>query len=103
MEDFDIVEEADGKKSKVYPKIAKLTNLGRTYFVNTSEIVKKNKEAQTNMVQKYGADIYGGDGKDGLISCKVSEFVKVPGKFKESFGFGKSSDKDEFEKFVDDL
>lgn len=46
-----IVNEDDvkPKKSKVYPKIASLLNLGRTYFVSGSEVMDKGKYANFQM------------------------------------------------------
>lgn len=51
------------KESKVYPQISGLPNLGRTYFVSKAEVDEKNRYAQTQMAQKYGAEIYGISGQ----------------------------------------
>lgn len=55
----DIIVEAGGKAVKVYGKVAGLNCVGRTFFATEAEIADKNKWAQTQMMQKYGAEIYG--------------------------------------------
>lgn len=90
---FNEDEKIEKKPSKVYPKLAGLTNLGRTFFVSSTEIAEKNKQAQDKMLQKYGADIYG-----TLIKCSYSSFMTVPQKtIKESGGW------DTFDNVIDDL
>lgn len=95
MQDLEIVGE------KVYKKIAGLPNLGRTYFCKQSEVNDKKQFAQDQMVQKYGAEMYGinaqlgnqsstgtaaSTGNSGsvnassLISCKCTQFLKIPEK-----------------------
>lgn len=44
---------------KVFKKIGGLINLGRTYFWKGDEIASKLEYVQAQMVQKYGAEIYG--------------------------------------------
>ena len=66
--------EADGKTVKVYKKIAQLTNLGRTYFVNTKELMEKKRIVDANMLQKYGVEMYG---ENGLIRCNIGELVDL--------------------------
>lgn len=81
-----------------------MNNLGRTYFLNYGEISNKGTFAQSQMVQKYGAETYGissqmktdkGNGSantnepktSGLIQCNVNYFMVIPGEgFKESSG-----------------
>lgn len=40
-------------------KIAGLKNLGRTFFINETDIKKADDYAQAQMVQKYGDEVYG--------------------------------------------
>ena len=93
-----IFDEGDGsggkpKPAKVYPKLAGLINLGRTFFVSSNEIAQKNKLAQDKMLQKYGAEVYG-----SLIKCSYSPFMTVPDKtIKESGGW------DTFDNNLDNL
>ena len=88
MQDIQVVGE------KVYKKIAGLTNLGRTYFCFQREINDKNKYAQDQMINKYGAETYGIsaqqknpdssiDKHDSLISCKCNGFLQIPEKYKQ--------------------
>lgn len=67
-----VAEEVKDKPTKVYKKIGGLINLGRTYFVNTKELDDKQKFAEANLVQKYGADIYG-----AYISCSLKELLDL--------------------------
>ena len=53
----DVLCEASA--SKVYSTIYGLNNLGRTYFCTYEEVVRKADEAETQMMQRYGAEIYG--------------------------------------------
>lgn len=59
--DKEIVLEADKqpKAVKVFKTIGGLTNLGRTFFWNQNELNEKRKWVEAQMVQKYGAEIYG--------------------------------------------
>ena len=55
----DIQLEAGGSAVKVYGKLAGLTNLGKTYFVNWGEIDKANQYARSQIMQKYGNEVFG--------------------------------------------
>jgi hypothetical protein len=50
LQDVVYVESDGDKPTKVYKKIGQLTNLGRTYFVNTKELDDKHKAAEANLV-----------------------------------------------------
>lgn len=91
---FNEDEKNEKKPSKVYPKLAGLINLGRTFFVSSNEISEKNKLAQDKMLQKYGAEIYG-----NLIKCSYSPFMTVPQKTIKESGGGW----DTFDNVIDDL
>lgn len=78
--------EADAKPAKVPPaptpkQIGGLTNLGKTFIWSESELEEKRKYTEAQMVQKYGAEIYGVSAAQGsgssLISCNVSPFVDL--------------------------
>lgn len=57
----DLVKDIyfEGKAVKVYDSIYGLTNLGRSYFCTVAEVMKKADEAETQMMQKYGNEVYG--------------------------------------------
>lgn len=117
MQDLEIVGE------KVYKKIAGLPNLGRTYFCKQSEVNEKKQFAQDQMVQKYGAEMYGLDAQlgnqsstdtaastgkssdsvdrhDSLIQCKCTQFLKIPEeKANESSGGGYPQFENAFKEF----
>ena len=110
---LEATEQAE-QPVKVYSKIAGLPNLGRTFFVNNSEIIEKHTWAWAQVMQKYGSEICGsdaalkGDGKTradapsfhgkqnessggstfsgGLVECSVNFLMDIPqgGFFKES-------------------
>lgn len=78
--------EADAKPAKVPPaptpkQIGGLTNLGKTFIWSEGELEEKRKYTEAQMVQKYGAEIYGVSAAQGngssLISCKVEPFVDL--------------------------
>ena len=82
----DIYFEADTKPAKVPPaptpkQIGGLTNLGKTFIWSEGELEEKRKYTEAQMVQKYGAEIYGVSSAQGgggsLISCNVSTFVDL--------------------------
>ena len=90
----DVYLEAYGDaKVKVYEKIGGLVNLGKTYFWNEKELDDVRLWVNAQMVQKYGAEIYGSSAqlksqnKDGtsdaikrsgeLISCSVVPLVDL--------------------------
>ena len=52
-------ESGDGSAVKVYGKLAGLSCIGRTCFTTLEELNAKNEDAQTQMMQKYGAETYG--------------------------------------------
>lgn len=105
--------EGSDSPVKVYSKIAGLPNLGKTFFVNNSEIIEKHTWAWAQVMQKFGSEICGsdaslkGDGKTradapsfhgkqnessggstssgGLVECSVNFLMDIPqGGFKES-------------------
>lgn len=84
----DIYFEGE-KPIKVYNKIAQLNNLGRTYFVHTKELMEKKSQADTNMLQKYGAEMYG-----SLIKCDISELMDLSKLTESVFKEGKGTFKD---------
>ena len=55
----DISIESDGKAVKVYGKLAGLTNLGKTYFVNWDEINKAYEYARSQLMQQFGDEVFG--------------------------------------------
>lgn len=57
----DLVKDIyfEGKVVKEYDKIYGLTNIGRSYFCTFEEVMKKADEAETQMMQKYGSEVYG--------------------------------------------
>lgn len=65
MQDICVVNEGKSasedveKPVKVFKKIGGLTNLGRTYFWCRDELDKKREWVNAQLVQKYGAEIYG--------------------------------------------
>lgn len=78
--------EEDAKPAKVPPaptpkQIGGLTNLGKTFIWSEAELEDKRKYAEAQMVQKYGAEIYGVSAAQGngssLISCNVEPFVDL--------------------------
>ena len=88
-------DDDDKKAEKPVPvpkTIGGIVNLGKTYFWKQDEIKLKDEWVQAQMVQKYGAEIYGSsaqlNGSNGnassLISCKVSQFVDLTHVKKES-------------------
>ena len=66
---------------KVYGKVYGLTNLGRTFFYCEDEVLKHEDEADKQMMQKYGAEIYG-----RYIECKTTAMKELPDKFYEASG-----------------
>jgi len=54
-----VVEDDKQLPVKVFKTIGGLTNLGRTYFWEIDELQDKRKWVEAQMVQKYGAEIYG--------------------------------------------
>lgn len=44
---------------KTYKKLAGLKNLGKTFFINGSEIKNKDDWVQTQMTNLYGAELFG--------------------------------------------
>jgi hypothetical protein len=84
----DIYFEGE-KPIKVYNKIAQLNNLGRTYFVHTKELMEKKSQADANMLQKYGAEMYG-----SLIKCEISELMDLSKLTESVFKEGKGTFKD---------
>ena len=59
----DILENLFTEESavKVYKNIYGLNNVGRTFFTSEQEVLDKDNDAQTQMMQKYGAEVYGGN------------------------------------------
>ena len=78
----DIYVESNDVPAVPTPKqIGGLMNLGKTFIWSESELEEKRKYAEAQMVQKYGAEIYGVSAAQGsgnsLISCNVSPFVDL--------------------------
>ena len=128
MQDI-FVEEDKGKSVKVMKNIYGLTNLGRTFLVSQQEVNSCADKAETQMMQKYGAEVYGksaqyknqkstgglsqtavseagGSGPissgGGLIHCTVTPLKELPDKFFEASGDSKQIGKalDELEKYL---
>ena len=117
-----IYQESGGKPIPTYKKLAGLVNLGKTYFINFGEVRKAHDWAQTQMTNKYGAELYGVnaqlaqqrndgtgnilDGRSSLITCNVSTMYNLPkdGFVKEASGeyldFKNTLEK--FDKFLKD-
>lgn len=57
----DILEDVfcEASAIKVQASIYGLNNLGRSYFCTYEEVVKKADDAETQMMQRYGAEVYG--------------------------------------------
>ena len=75
----------EGKAVKVYGKLAGLNCIGRLNFIYGYEITEKAEYANTQLMQKYGDEIYGKSGQaaDGksLIQCNVNPLMQLPDKF----------------------
>lgn len=76
----DVIQEAEGEKLKTYMTLANLTNLGKTYFINWGEIKKADTYAQTQILQKFGDEMAGGN--SSIIKCSVSYLMDLPDKKK---------------------
>lgn len=79
----DIMPEicTEGKGVKVYGKIYGYTNLGRTFLVSEDEVYKSADDADKQMMQKYGKEIY-----DKYLKCSVTPLKELPDKFYEATG-----------------
>ena len=90
----DILEDVlcEASAMKVYATIYGLSNLGRTYFCTYEEVMKKASDAETQMMQRYGNEIYGksaqlrtqhvtkaGTGKSNMASTGIGSPVKEAG------------------------
>ena len=75
----------EGKAVKVYGKLAGLNCIGRLNFVYGNEISEKVEYANTQLMQKYGDEIYGKSGQavggNNLITCNVKPLMQLPDKF----------------------
>lgn len=69
----------DNKKRKTYSTLGKLTNLGKTFFINWGEVKNADAYAQNQILQKFGAAMVGSDG----VKCEVSYFMELPDKQKK--------------------
>ena len=79
----DIIPEifVEEKAVKVYGKLYGLTNLGRTFFTSEWEVYKYKNEADKQMMQKYGTEIY-----NKYIKCDATPLKELPDKFYEASG-----------------
>lgn len=75
----------EGKAVKVYGKLAGLNCIGRLNFIYGNEISEKVEYANTQLMQKYGNEIYGKSGQaaggNNLINCNVTTLMQLPDKF----------------------
>ena len=69
----------EGKAVKVYGKLAGLTCIGRLNFIYGNEISEKTEYANTQLMQKYGNEVYGKSGQaaggNSLIQCNVTTLM----------------------------
>ena len=72
-------ETPEGKAVKVYGKLAGLNCIGRLNFVYGNEISEKVEYVNTQLMQKYGDEIYGKSGQaaggNNLITCNVKPLM----------------------------